>query len=55
MITFLKWFGLIAIAVYLAGAFIAFDLFWAATAPVVIRFYALVVVLALAALIAGAE
>ena len=55
MITFLKWFGLIFLAVYLAVAFIAFDLFWVATAPVVIRFYALVLVLALAALIAGAK
>ena len=55
MMTFLKWFGLIAIAVYLAGAFIAFDLFWAVTAHAIFRLYALVVVLALATLIAGAE
>lgn len=55
MIVFLKWFGLIFIAVCLAGAFIALDLFWAAAVPPVIRFYALFVVLALAALIAGAE
>jgi hypothetical protein len=58
MITFLKWFGLIFVAVYLAGAFIALDLFWVATVHAVLRIYALVVVLALAmtmALIAGAE
>lgn len=55
MITFLKWFGLIAIAVYLAGAFIALDLFWVATVHAIFRIYALVVVLALVALIAGAE
>ena len=55
MITFLKWFGLISIAVYLAVAFIAFDLFWVSIVPPEMRFYAIFVVLALAALLAGAE
>ena len=55
MITFLKWFGLILIAVYFAGAFIALDLFWVAIVPPEIRFYTLFVVLALAIAAAGIE